>query len=740
MTSMQQTDPWQELTGLCDPLVLRAPKTWGDPLRSAHMEMPQNLEGAIRYIQNNLIGCLWVDHLVLLTGVLYSQNLQYRTVLASLSTLHCGLRVIFAELQLQSMSDWNVDKHLPLYLSGQIVAAHTAQQRLAFWRVYQAGSRHLKRWLTNLPPEEQARYAPDVFPFPDDQEELARLSGWKHVISERQEKRKADTDAIMPFSGELRAQAHLRYNMLMRLRKAYRRAIQMVEQGKAVLPFEFEMREGGRDRKGQPATERLIFRVWNRRTFVQHHPSSFSRSVHWYVERKRRSYTDQKNTYLLEFVRVEALSGESPPTGLWFLELLEHDVVGATTYGPDSVVASRRAWLRAQGYGEDDRNELTDPFEAQTAGVLHPSNSESARFMKKARTATSALFIPVESFCVAATFGMVALQILTANGMRIGELQQLRASADCIIPIVLPSAPEAQDQSPTVHWAVRAIPKGHRTAATYYLDEEHLRLLSLVKLMLCEQYGIDPKAGGDLPLVALKGNNKHRFPPDRYLFQYSHRGLPEDDIRAGIRFLVHGLAFQTLEGRRVIIRPHLLRHGFATWALNVAKEPIDIVAAILNQKNLDVTKYYGRPNPRALAERTHGLMNQISNSIDVDDLILRSPEELREQLKKAQQTHGTLARVRGGRCLLSGECPLFFACIGCSAKIPDPTQRGELEEFQHVTLLQIERARKRGLTLEVLQSQKKLKQCEAELKEMKMIEAYREDESREPEVNFEIDA
>jgi hypothetical protein len=30
--------------------------------------------------------------------------------------------------------------------------------------------------------------------------------------------------------------------------------------------------------------------------------------------------------------------------------------------------------------------------------------------------------------------------------------------------------------------------------------------------------------------------------------------------------------------------------------------------------------------------------------------------------------------------------------------------------------------------------------CEAELKEMAMIEAYREDESREPEVNFEIEA
>jgi len=39
-----------------------------------------------------------------------------------------------------------------------------------------------------------------------------------------------------------------------------------------------------------------------------------------------------------------------------------------------------------------------------------------------------------------------------------------------------------------------------------------------------------------------------------------------------------------------------------------------------------------------------------------------------------------------------------------------------------------------------MQYQKKLTQCDAELREMDMLEACREDENREPEVNFEIDA
>jgi len=746
-TFSPQTDPWVQLSEHCTPSVLRAPKTWGDPFRSPQMDMPQNLQGIINYVQNNLVNSAWCDHLVLLAAVLYSQNLQYRTIYDALSALHSGLTDLFSELKLQSMTDWEVDKHLTLYLSGQVLSAHTARQRVAFWKRYQAASRHLKRWLASLPMEQQTLYHPFVLPYPADPHELTQLSGARQVEYEQQEKRKAETDAIMPFFADLRTQAHLRYNLISRLRKAYHKAIKAVEQGKAVIPFEFEMREGGNERKQRPAAERLVFKLWDRRTFVlaqvKENPKLFSRDTVQEARNRKDSFAPERNSYLLEFIRVESLDRTSPVAGLWFLELLERQVLGqGPQQGTQVEVKEKRTWLRQQGYGDEESEDTPmEPFRSHTPGVLLPAKgSGNGDFVKYARERTGALFIPVESLYVAAIFGMVALHILTANGMRIGELLQLRASADSIVPIVISPSPDSEDQTPTVHWAVRAVPKGHRTATTYYLDDEHLRFLSLVKFMLCEHYHIDPKTGANLPLVALRGNNNHRFPSDCYLFQYNHKGLRAEDIRACLRFLMHGLVFQTLDGRRVIILPHLLRHGFATWALNVAKEPIDIVAAILNQKNLAVTKYYGRPNPRLVAERSHGLMNQISSYIDVDDLLLRSPQELREMLLKAQQTHGTLARTRGGRCMLNGECPILFACIGCSAKIPDPAQRAEVEEVREVTLMQIQRAKKKGLTLEVMQYQKKLKQCDAELKEMDMMEACREDEQREPEVNFEIDA
>jgi hypothetical protein len=506
--------------------------------------------------------------------------------------------------------------------------------------------------------------------------------------------------------------------------------------------LEFALREGGNEQKKRAPTERLLFRLWDRRTFVLAHADSFSYCTRWNVRKAQEAFTDEKNTYLLESVRAESLAGAGREVlGLWFIELLEQGVIGGSAFrGTPEEKAAKQAQLKKWGYAEE-QEEDTAPFVTNTSGVLSsPLHSGDSIFMENARRKLGTLFIPVEPFVAAAAIGMVSLHILTANGMRINELLQLRASTDCIVPLVIPPAPGMEDQAPAVHWEARVIPKGHSKPKPYYFDDEHLRLLSVLKLMLCERYGIDPQKGGDLPCVPFRGRDPHRFPVAPYLFQYEHKGLTQVDIRACMRFLVHGRVFQTLDGRKVTVLPHLLRHGFATWALNVAKEPIDIVAAILHQKNLAVARYYGRPNPRLIAERSHGLIVQISSYIDVEDLILRSPEEIRYLLQSAQTTHGTLARVRGGRCLVSGECPIFFACIGCAAKAPGPAQREEVEEFKQVTLMHVDRARKKGLMLEVIQLEKKLKQCDAELQEMTMIELCREDEQREPEVNFEIDA
>jgi hypothetical protein len=391
-TFSSQTDPWQQLHGQCAPEVLCAPKTWGDPFSSTQMAPPENVQATVGYVLRNLVGRPWNNHLVLLVAVLYSQNIQYRTIVAYLSTLHPGFSELFAVLDLKDMTQWQVDTHLTQYLSGQVLPAHTATQRVVFWKQYQAASRHLKRWLSQLPDAQQQQYRPYVLPYPDDSHELTRLSGNRQVEYDRQEKRKAETASLMPFYADLRTHAHLRYNLLLRLRKAYHKAIKAVEQGKAALPFEFELREGGSERQNHPATERLVFKLWDRRTFVLAHaddtPPSFSQETIRKAQNRIESFSREQNSYLLEFVRAEALDGSGPDVGLWFVDLLEREVVGKIVNGPREVVEAKRAWLRAQSYGEDE-DELIQPFLTVSPGVLRSTQaSGDSAFIQSAKERT----------------------------------------------------------------------------------------------------------------------------------------------------------------------------------------------------------------------------------------------------------------------------------------------------------------------------------------------------------------
>src|SRR5258708_19006591 len=208
--------------------------------------------------------------------------------------------------------------------------------------------------------------------------------------------------------------------------------MQAATKAPAMLTLVFELQEGGNERKAQPPTECLTFKLWDRRSFVLEHskenPHLFSSGTQSTARNGERTFSPEKNTYHLEFVSAHTLDGTDSATSLWFLELVERDILGEIARGSEEVIAAKRAWLKEQGYG-DDNDEHFEPFFAPTPGIISPSKqSGDNEFMKSAREHTGALFIPVEPLYVAALFRMVALHILTANGMRIGELQQLRAN------------------------------------------------------------------------------------------------------------------------------------------------------------------------------------------------------------------------------------------------------------------------------------------------------------------------
>ena len=151
--------------------------------------------------------------------------------------------------------------------------------------------------------------------------------------------------------------------------------------------------------------------------------------------------------------------------------------------------------------------------------------------------------------------------------------------------------------------------------------------------------------------------------------------MKEDSIYSSIRFLLHGLILETQSGKPVTIKTHLLRHAFATEAVQRQNMNIDIVAKLLHQRDLNVTAYYSAPTPSQITESVSELHDVISSYVDIDDAYLRSPKELQQQFDEHAEKVGVYNKVLGGTCVTDFVCPTKMQCLGCKAKVPGPAKR-----------------------------------------------------------------
>src|SRR5260370_7935039 len=150
-----------------------------------------------------------------------------------------------------------------------------------------------------------------------------------------------------------------------------------------------------------------------------------------------------------------------------------------------------------------------------------------------------------------------------------------------------------------------------------------------------------------------------------------------------MRFLCHGLVFQTAEGRTVTLTPHALRHVFATHIHQVEGVPVDVVAVMLHQKNVQVTAYYAAPPWQQVLATANSLLDRFATHLgNVEETFVRAPAELQRQLEEAKQRVGTLTKVPGGQCTCHAICPISFACTGCIYKVPAPDREDEIIDPQ----------------------------------------------------------
>lgn len=727
------------LEGKVAPEVLCAPKTAGDPRNKG--EWPDVYSRSIGYILRHIVGKLWADQLVLVAAVLSAQRYDPSTVVNYLHSINPRLTDLFQEMQIGSLEEWDAERCMIAYLKGELLPKDTDGVRSAFCSAYLTSVRQVHTWLSTLPPAEKAVYQQFLFPQVHPLS-VQGLTKQDQVTQQSRQTRKEETDAVVIQFSDLRAEAHYRYNRVSRLRRAYLDAVKMIHSRQAqgetdLFPFAFNYEEGGDPEHGVSAQERLSFRIWTRRSFVLAHRESYKMGAYYYY--KNRYYEKHpsrpqvgETQLLLEFVKADRLTDDAPPESLWFLELFERDVMGGHPLsGSEEEITAKKQWFQAWGYLDEDQDEEVGPFTAHVPGVLNWSREDGTdHFVRQARKRTGSLFLPIEALFAAATFGVLSVDVFTTTGMRMNEILQLRLTPDCFVRLQMPAPPGAKDQSPRIRYAFRLLPKGEKTDTLhdYFIGEETKRLLVKVARTLAEHY--DLQAGEALPTVAYSPNysREHRFEAAPYLLQYNHQALPGEAITACMRFLLHGMIFRTRDAKPVILKAHLLRHAFATFVVQVEKIPLDIVGALLKQKNLDVTDYYSQPTESMVAEAHDLYLARTALHLNVGETLQRSPEELQKLYKEAEGKAGTLADVIGGQCVCHGFCAAKYACVGCAGKVPDPAKRGQLERHRAWAMQQVEYATQEGLFPEAERMKQLVRDCETELREIDQIEAYRRDE------------
>lgn len=715
---------WQCLEGKFAQEVLQAPKTGGD----SHGVWPSVHERIVRYLLRSVAGEPWADHVALIAAVLSARRRDVSTVEQAVRTFNTRFRALFQVLDLKTVDEWNADRHLPLYLKGEIIAEDSRYLRYHFLKSYTTATKQVANWLETLPSTEQHLYRRFVLPMANPLV-VDGLITKQEIVQQQQQLRKQETEAVVPHFSALRAEAHFRYNRLVRLRQAYQQAMKEVLPDHSNLPFAFSYEEGN------PPLERCHFRLWDRRSFVKTHAEQYGPTTRASANKGARQYTDDRNEIFLEFVGSERQGEQAPAEGFWFTELLKLNLLASNPHaGDEEEVKTRQKWLRDWGYGTDKSDTITTPFATYTPGLLTWADAGrgSSKFMSEAQRRTKGTLIPVEPLYAAATFGLLSLDILTSTGMRVNELMQVKVSRECIVRLVDDPPPGASDQSPRIRYIFRLIPKGERTNTlhNYGVGKETVRLVERVCQMLCEHYHL--QLGAVLPCVPFDPHHgrSHRFEAAPYLFQYAHHHLNDQAIAACLRFLLHGMVFQTSQGAPVVIKPHLLRHAFATFAVQVEGLPIDLVAKWLQQKNLEVTGYYSEMPEYMQLEQQSSFVARLATQINVREAILRSPEEIQKQAEAARKRVGMLVPVCGGDCTIDVYCPNQFDCIHCPAKSPDPEKRYQVEEKRRWAEERLAYYEREGLVLEAEKMRQFLRACDLELKEMEQIVAYRKDETR----------
>ncbi len=519
------------------------------------------------------------------------------------------------------------------------------------------------------------------------------------VRDESRGRRKAAAAAVHDKFYLFRNIAERRLNQLVRLRQAFQDACGRARQGGAAasFPVAFAYAEETVTPAGAARTVTHRFRLWDGHALRRAHAPVAPKR---YYEATEHGCGFELGGALL-FLSYEGATAEADtvePADFWFAGLVR---AGGLTYDPDP------AFLAAHGYAK--------------AALYHPARPDwpvsTGTWLKRLAADLGLLFLPADTLLATGLIGQAVLQVMTKTGARIGEVMQIRLTPEHLTRAELPGGKEVI--------AFRAKPKGRAAEEPFYIDGRCLKALHAWFAFLRER-------GGGAVVVPPTFQLREKCEPAPYLFQFRGRHLEHGDLNACLRILLHGIEVSTAQGETVRLSAHLLRHGFAT-EMRQLEVPLDVIALLLKQRDVEVTRYYAQPTPAQMVQVQERIF---LDRIDLTRTHLRAPAAIRRQLEGAQGGVGALVPVVGGTCTVANMCPAKFACLGCAGNAPDPARRAQVEEFKRIYGDMMQLAAGQGLRAEERKAREVVAGCEDMLAEMALIEAAERDGAQAADVQY----
>ncbi len=522
-----------------------------------------------------------------------------------------------------------------------------------------------------------------------------------------QEKVKGKTEIVHAQFHKLRFLARVRCNQARRLFEAVNAAISDAVANRQTLPMDFSYEESIATANGRPLRQRVLLTLWDspslwdRAVTLGHKVAKYSK-IQYARNNEAGRFSPARVGYHVQYRGIEPVGETSRTEPFWFLDLYEHHVFSAH---PDSeALKVRTEFFETRGY----ESQLCWALAPDLLKPLRRHIGYDAVFLERKHHHR---FLHYDGIYAASLFGHLVVRMQTVTGARIGEVQQIAQNPECIKQLVN-IGPKG-----STRWLLRLVPKGRAERCDYFIDEDTKDVL--LEVLSFQRARLKTKK---LPVVP---HQSFKYPPDRYILQWNRKPLGQEVLNTALRFLLHE-AILGPEGGCLHLTSHLLRHSFATEMANL-KVPVDVIAKLLHQRNLDVTRYYSRPTNRQVMEAAEMMF---VDRIDVAAEALRSPQEIGRMLREAEGQIGALTEVIGGTCVVGNLCPAKFACIGCSGNAPDPDRRYQIEAKKAWASEQIEWAKEQGLFTEQRQMKQIQSDCDLILEEMDLIVRARQDSAQ----------